>query len=129
MLLTELILLYFRVTKPWSTFGTAYVPYTSSYNMQKRGLKTFIILFHISHPPFLIPNLFHVWNCFLNFPFLERVAGWLDNIDSDITDLRCSTKILFLLLPKILTAVKDKLQIYSATTRISSGVNQKWILV
>jgi hypothetical protein len=41
---------------------------------------------------------------------------------------KCSTKPLFLLLTNILAAVKEKLQMYCATTYARSGVNQMWIL-
>jgi hypothetical protein len=41
---------------------------------------------------------------------------------------KCSTKPLSLLLTNILTAVKEKLQTYCATTYARSGVNQMWIL-
>jgi hypothetical protein len=43
---------------------------------------------------------------------------------------KCSTKPLSLLLMKILTAVKEKLQTYCATTYTCtrSGVNQMWII-
>jgi hypothetical protein len=41
---------------------------------------------------------------------------------------KCSTKPLSLLLTKILTAVKEKLQTYCATTYAKNGVNQMWIL-
>ena len=41
---------------------------------------------------------------------------------------KCSTKPLSLLLTKMLTAVKEKLQTYCATTYARSGVNQMWIL-
>ena len=41
---------------------------------------------------------------------------------------KCSTKPLSLILTKILTAVKEKLQMYCATTYARSGVNQMWIL-
>jgi hypothetical protein len=41
---------------------------------------------------------------------------------------KCSTKPLSLLLTNLLTAVKEKLQTYCATTYTRSGVNQMWIL-
>ena len=41
---------------------------------------------------------------------------------------KCSTKPLSLLLTNTLTAVKEKLQTYCATTYARSGVNQMWIL-
>jgi hypothetical protein len=37
---------------------------------------------------------------------------------------KCSTKPLFLLLTNILSAVKEKLQTYCATTHARSGVNR-----
>ena len=41
---------------------------------------------------------------------------------------KCSTKLLSVLLTKILTAVKERLQMYCATVYARSGVNQMWIL-
>jgi hypothetical protein len=41
---------------------------------------------------------------------------------------KCLTKPLSILLTKILTAVKERLQMYCATVCARSGVNQMWIL-
>ena len=64
---------------------------------------------------------YHTSTGFLNYknPYKHRyIAG----------SSRCSTKPLSLLLTNILTAVKEKLQTYCATTYARSGVNQMWIL-
>jgi hypothetical protein len=41
---------------------------------------------------------------------------------------KCSTKPLSVLVTKILTAVKEKLQMYCANVFARTGVNQMWIL-
>jgi hypothetical protein len=41
---------------------------------------------------------------------------------------KCSTKLLSVFLTKILTAVKERLQMYCATVYARSEVNQMWIL-
>jgi hypothetical protein len=64
---------------------------------------------------------YHTSTGFLNFtnPYKHRyIAG----------SSKCSTKLLSLLLTDILTASKEKLQTYCATTYARSGVNQMWIL-
>jgi hypothetical protein len=63
---------------------------------------------------------YHISTGFLNFrKILQRYIA---------ESSKCSTKPLSLLLTKILTAVKEKLQTYSPTTYARSGVNQMWIL-
>jgi hypothetical protein len=55
----------------------------------------------------------------LHVPYKQRyIAG----------SKKCSTKPLSILLTKILTAVKERLQMYCATVYARSGANQMWIL-
>jgi hypothetical protein len=64
----------------------------------------------------------------LTFTGSQNFIKHLTNKDSLLAPKKCSTKLLSVLLTNILTAVKERLQIYCATVYARSGVNQMWIL-
>jgi hypothetical protein len=105
-----------------STFGNlTYTPSSLSKNEILQNLRSVLDTFNISvngMNEFELPYLYRILKLHKN-PYKHRyIAG----------SNKCSTKSLSLLSTSILTAVKEKLQTYCATTYTRSCVNQMWIL-
>jgi hypothetical protein len=72
--------------------------------------------------------LMMIMNCLTSAGSPNFIKHVLTNKDTLLVLKKYSSKSLSILLTKILTAVKERLQMYCVTVYARSGVNQMWIL-